>query len=153
GLFRIGKPHDGETINPLEGLDQIVEQKKLDRSSAEEVFRKAQNSMVPFTKQVNVIENRLTRDFNVTRNGVGVLNTQYGKFHLFDFEIDDYWHYYSVFVLANLDKNLQPVFLNPKNVLIRIDSGCETGQMFGDLTCECRDQLLKATSYIQKAGQ
>ena len=43
---------------------------------------------------------------------------------------------------------------NMKNVILRIHSECLTGDVFGSLRCDCRDQLWSALEYInnQKSG-
>ena len=45
------------------------------------------------------------------------------------------------------------MFKNKDCLVLRIDSGCETEQVFGDLTCECRDQLHLALKTIEDAGE
>jgi 3,4-dihydroxy 2-butanone 4-phosphate synthase/GTP cyclohydrolase II len=51
-----------------------------------------------------------------------------------------------------LNENWMPVF-SSKKLLMRIDSGCETGQLFGDNTCECKEQLHKAMEMIAERGE
>lgn len=40
-----------------------------------------------------------------------------------------------------------------KNVLVRVHSSCETGDIFHSLRCDCGDQLETALKAIEKAGQ
>jgi len=57
-------------------------------------------------------------------------------------------------VKSTLDNGrFHPVFQDPTKLVIRTDSGCETGQMFGDLTCECGEQLLLAMEAIRETGE
>jgi 3,4-dihydroxy 2-butanone 4-phosphate synthase/GTP cyclohydrolase II len=42
---------------------------------------------------------------------------------------------------------------NKKNVLVRVHSSCETGDIFHSLRCDCGDQLEKALTFIEQAGQ
>lgn len=124
--------------------------------TAREVSRliaQAKESMIPKGKQIAVTENGATRWFIVTRRGVGLIRTNYGDFYQFDFGIDDGWDKYSVIVNAEINGNLMPVFKRKDLLLIRVDSGCETGQMFGDRTCECREQLALALETIGDAGE
>lgn len=124
--------------------------------SADEVAQfvdQAKDSMIPKGRQIAVTENGATRWFIVTRRGVGLIRTDYGDFYQFDFGIDDNWEKYSVIVNAELNADLMPVFKKPDLLLIRVDSGCETGQMFGDRTCECREQLALALETIGDAGE
>ncbi len=113
----------------------------------------AKESMIPKGKQVHVTENGVTRWFIVTRKGVGVLFTSDGFFHHFDFAIDDQWEKYSVIFRGTLNDQLMPIFTKPEMLLIRVDSGCETGQLFCDITCECREQLALAMKTIAEAGE
>ncbi|HUD02704.1 MAG TPA: orotidine-5'-phosphate decarboxylase [Candidatus Paceibacterota bacterium] len=124
--------------------------------SAEDVARfidQAKDSMIPKGRQIAVAENGATRWFIVTRRGVGLIRTDYGDFYQFDFSIDDSWVKYSVIVNAEINGDMMPVFKKSNLLLIRVDSGCETGQMFGDRTCECREQLALALETIGDAGE
>lgn len=59
---------------------------------------------------------------------------------------DDPWKYYEVFTP-------HPVEDMPKeDVLLRVDSGCDIGQIFDDRGCDCREQLHTALSEIQDIG-
>lgn len=153
GLFVVEESSESSRIDPFQSSRQLADQKKITVEKFTRIVKKARLSMHPLTKEIAARENNLERKFRITRNGVGKLITKYGDFFLFDFTIDDNWHKYSVLVSSDLDDNLQPVFADTSRILLRVDSGCETGQLFGDQTCECRDQLDMATSYIQKAGQ
>lgn len=112
------------------------------------LISQAKQSMIPLGKQVSVVEGGTTRWFIVTRQGVGLIITDFGSFHQFDFNIDDAWGKYSVLFFGRLDEKLMPVFQNKELLLMRIDSGCETGQVFGDRTCECREQLMLAMKTV-----
>jgi len=124
--------------------------------SAEEVnafLNLLKRSMEPFSKRISVIENGATRYYAVERRGIGMLKTEHGKFWQYSFAIDDQWEKYSVIVKAELNKDLLiPVFKHDQLVL-RIDSGCETGQVFGDLTCECHEQLHLALKTLSEFGE
>lgn len=59
---------------------------------------------------------------------------------------NDPWKYYELFTphpIEEIDKN---------NVLVRIDSGCDIGQIFDDRGCDCREQLHTALTEIQETG-
>lgn len=117
------------------------------------LINQAKNSMIPLGKQLSVVEAGATRWLIVTRQGVGTIITDFGEFHQFDFSIDDAWGKYSVIFFGELDGNLMPAFKNRELLLMRIDSGCETGQLFGDRTCECREQLSLATRTVAENGE
>lgn len=124
--------------------------------TVEEVQRlieQAKQSMIPLGRQVSVAEGGATRWFIVTRRGVGLIITDFGEFHQFDFHIDDTWEKYSVVFFGEVNDNLMPVFKNQELLLMRIDSGCETGQVFGDHTCECHEQLVLAMQTVAKHGE
>lgn len=111
-------------------------------------------SMEPFSKRISVIENGTMRYYAVERRGIGILKTEHGKFWQYNFAIDDQWEKYSVIVKAELDQDhLTPVFKKTDQLLLRTDSGCETGHVFGCLTCECREQLHLALKTIGEVGE
>lgn len=111
-------------------------------------------SMEPFSMRVSVTENGVMRYYLIERRGLGILETEYGKFWEYSFVIDDCWEKYSVIVKADLDEErLVLIFKKKDEILLRTDSGCETSQVFGDLTCDCREQLHFALKTIQEAGE
>ncbi|MFA5961269.1 MAG: hypothetical protein WC848_01130 [Parcubacteria group bacterium] len=110
--------------------------------------------MSPMTKRVSVVENGKKQYYSVTRKGLGPLETKFGEFWEFVFEIDDQWIDYAVIARADINKKtLMPEFKNENKLIVRTDSGCATGQIFGDLTCECLDQLHLAMKTISDAGE
>ena len=142
-------------MNVMDKLDlhRIADRNRL---TIEEVARKieiAKRSMLPNGKRVTVVENGVTTGLVVTQRGIGTLKTHFGRFHQFLFHIDDIWGHYSALVKAQLDKNLKVVFNKSNSLLLRIDSGCQTGQVFGDRTCECSEQLFKAMEKIKEVGE
>ena len=112
-------------------------------SDIKRVLSLAKNSITPNTKKVVVIEEEANIEMSVTRNGFGPINTPYGKFYLYNFIVDDEWvNYYCIINCQKTDINGNPIFTNDE-LLIRIDSGCETGQRFHDKSCDCKGQLEK----------
>jgi GTP cyclohydrolase II len=110
------------------------------------------NSTKPLKKKVDLKINGRRVEYVVTRKGVGHLITKFGIFLLYNFHIDDKWEEYNVLIKSKIGKNFQPLFSN--NVLhIRIDSGCLTGQVFDDKTCECKAQLFRSMKEISKLGE
>jgi len=104
-------------------------------------------------KKFSVKEDGMVLQYTVSRHGVGGLNTYYGPFWQFDFFVNDRWKKYSALVRGKLSADFTPEFENPDRILLRIDSGCESSQKFGDLTCDCRDQLMLAMQEIAKVGE
>lgn len=119
----------------------------------EAFVERARRSMVPKQERVEIVEKGIPRTVIVERRGVGPLITKYGKFQHFDFVVDDKWVKYSAVVMASFSEAFQPIFEFSKPLIVRMDSGCETGQMFGDMTCECREQLDLALQIISENGQ
>ena len=132
---------------------EIATRNGITIEEVEHLISMAKQSMIPLGKQISVAEAGSIRWFIVTRRGVGLIITDYGPFHQFDFLIDDQWEKYSVIFCGELDENLMPVFKQSELLLIRTDSGCETGQVFGDKTCECRQQLQLAMKTVAENGE
>lgn len=140
-------------INPPSVAD-ISEKSKMLVKEVNAFLEMLKRSMEPFSKRISVNENGITRYYAVERRGIGILKTEHGKFWQYSFAIDDRWERYSVIVKAKLDKKLLvPMFKNKNQLVLRTDSGCETGQVFGDLTCECHDQLHLALKTLEQIGE
>ena len=133
-------------------LDELAKRAGLSREEVERQIELARRSLVPKAERINVIENGVRSSLHITRDGVGPINTQFGTFQHFVFRLDDKWSKYSVLVKAPLSPEFRPQF-SGHHLLLRIDSGCETGQVFGDRTCECRQQLELGMKHIADAGE
>lgn len=92
----------------------------------------------------DLIEYRLTKENLVHRIIETRLPTRFGDFkiHLFESDVDSKEHIALVKGEINSDTP----------VLIRVHSECLTGDIFGSLKCDCRDQLLQAMKMIEKEG-
>ncbi len=135
-------------------IDDISEKAKMPAEKVKTFLDLIKRSMEAFSKRICVIENGATRYYAVERRGIGIIKTKYGKFWQYDFAIDDQWKKYSVIVKAGIDLSLLvPVFHNSVQLVLRTDSGCETGQIFGDLTCDCHEQLHLALKRIEELGE
>lgn len=113
---------------------------------------KANLSLLPVRKRLSVLEGETVQSLQVTRLGVGPLLTDHGPMYHYSFRVSDAWKKYSVLYTGAVDDYYMPV-LSGKNLIVRIDSGCETGQVFGDRTCDCREQLQITMDVIQMVGQ
>lgn len=141
------------TVKPPD-MDEIVRKSGKSATDVADFLEAVKHSMEPLQKRIAVVEAGTNRFYAVERRGVGILNTNYGKFWQFSFAIDDQWEKYSVIVKAELDlMTLTPIFSNKGQLVLRTDSGCETGQVFGDLTCECRGQLKLAMQLLVDTGE
>ncbi len=98
---------------------------------------------------IRISRNGTQVDVTVTRKGLGLVQTTRGNFYVYHFYLNDRWKEYTVIVKARLDEQMKPIF-DTNRLLLRIDSACTTGQIFGDLTCDCNEQLMSALSALEK---
>jgi len=135
-------------------LGELAKRNSMTEVEISETIDVIKSGMKPESKRIPVTEDGTLRYYAVERRGLGILNTKYGKFWEFEFSIDDNWETYSVIVKSDIDrKTLAPSFKNPGSLVLRIDSGCKTGQVFGDLTCECHEQLDLAMKTLNEKGE
>jgi GTP cyclohydrolase II len=116
-----------------------------------EMVRRAQE---PARQLISVREETGIRELVVERRGVGPITNEFGLFWSYDIHVDDQWRNYVALVRAeSLDKEFRPVFRMDRPLLVRPDSGCGTGQMYLDNTCDCREQLCLAMRLIRDEGE
>ena len=138
----------------LPNMQKIIKKSGKSVEEVESFLVLVKRSMEPCQKRIAVIEDGVERFYAVERCGLGVLKTTYGNFWQFNFAIDDHWEKYSVLIKANINfETLNPIFNKEEGLVLRTDSGCETGQLFGDLTCECCEQLKLAMQKIAEVGE
>ena len=125
----------------LVDLQEVAERCGRSVEEVERIIARAKSSVDPRDLAVTVQENGISRCLTVTRFGVGIIDTDHGKFWEYSFHINDQWRDYMAIWKGDVDDTLMPVVNKMKHLLIRTDSGCETGQVMGDRTCECREQL------------
>lgn len=138
---------------PHVNLEEITNRNSLGIKEVKIIVASIKKGMKPISKEFSIRENGEERKYTVVRLGVGSLKTSYGLFWQFDFRVNDRWKKYSVVVKGTLSDDLTPVFENSDRIILRIDSGCESGQKFGDVTCDCREQLLLAMQEITNVGK
>ncbi len=114
---------------------------------------KTLRSLIPISKEIEVVANGKKRSVKVTRTGVGFIMTKNGNFYEFEFDVGDKWKRYSVLFPGTVDRNFMPVLKRAGSCLVRLDSGCETSQVTGDITCECKEQLEKSMKTIAENGE
>lgn len=111
-------------------------------------------ALAPVSRDYTIVEDGASKTLTVTRVGIGPIVTEFGRFWQVEFEVDDKWQHYEVLLKADLDRRtLAPIFDATKDIIIRPDSGCASGQRFTDLTCDCREQLHITMRKIAEAGQ
>lgn len=72
---------------------------------------------------------------------------------LYHIRVNDEWEDYYVLYIGELDDSRMPSLgkLNDeKEIIVHIDSGCLTGTVFNDRTCDCHEQLLISIDYAIK---
>ncbi len=118
-----------------------------------QAMERSRKSMRTIKRSVIVTGDRGKIRLEVARKGVGMLISNGRRFYQFEFEVNDRWKRYSVLFAGSVDGNFNPVYMNKKSLLVRLDSGCETGQIAGDLTCDCKDQLSRSMKMIAGRGE
>jgi 3,4-dihydroxy 2-butanone 4-phosphate synthase / GTP cyclohydrolase II len=114
---------------------------------------KIKSAMRKKTRYVHVREAGIVKRVRVTREGLGLIDTFAGPMLQFEFKLSDEWRRYEALVLARLDRSWSRPKFNNGPIFLRTDSGCVTGQVFHDETCECGKQLKLAMSLLQAHGE
>lgn len=126
---------------------------QYDKDQIAQAIERAKRGFAHTQQRIDIVENGIQRTLTVERRGVGPVHTSFGIFELYSFQVSDQWRKYTALVMANKFEQLVPFFAKDKKLIVRFDSGCETGQIFGDLTCECREQLELGLEQIAENGQ
>ncbi len=92
----------------------------------------------------DLIKYRIAKDILVSRLVDASLPSKFGNFkiHLYKSSVDNKEH------VALVKGNVK----TGKPVLVRVHSECMTGDIFGSMRCDCREQLTKSMEIIEKAG-
>jgi 3,4-dihydroxy 2-butanone 4-phosphate synthase / GTP cyclohydrolase II len=92
----------------------------------------------------DLINYRLKRDILVKKMVDAKLPSKFGSFIIILYKsiVDDKEHL--ALVKGKIDIN--------KPVLVRVHSECLTGDIFGSLRCDCREQMIKSLEMIEKNG-
>ncbi len=139
-----------KVFNRLKFVKNISSKYKIDLDRLLDALLDAQVSLKRITQSISVSN----KEYAITRIGVGPILTRYGRFYQITFKVDDNWGSYFVIAKCEFDKSaMLPKFKKNVSVFLRIDSGCSSGQLFGDLTCECREQLDSAMEMLSKQEQ
>ena len=93
----------------------------------------------------DVISYRMRTESFVQRGDETTLQTPYGDFRAIAFvnDIDDYEH------MALVKGDIGPEM----DILVRVHSGCLTGDVFNSYRCDCGEQLRRAMSMVQEEGR
>lgn len=112
------------------------------------------STMRPIKKYIQVVEASEKKNLIITRKGVGLIKTPYGEFWHYDFSVNDEWFKYSVLFKGDVDDQFNPLIPETQiPVPVRVHSGCETGLIFYDQTCMCREHLKKSMQEIARMDE
>ncbi|HEJ83863.1 MAG TPA: bifunctional 3,4-dihydroxy-2-butanone-4-phosphate synthase/GTP cyclohydrolase II [Desulfobacteraceae bacterium] len=148
-LFRTGQTEGSVDLARLAGLKPaavICEVMKDDGTMARlpdlEIFAEAHDLKIATV--ADLISYRMRKESFVHKAAETVLPTPFGEWKAMAFvnDIDDYEH------LALVKGEIDP----EKDVMVRVHSGCLTGDVFSSYRCDCGEQLEAAMSIIQKEG-
>ena len=148
-LFRTGQTEGSVDLARLAGLRPagvICEVMKDDGTMARmpdlELF--ADQHGLKIATVADIISYRMRTESFVHKAAETVLPTHYGEFKAVCFvnDMDDYEH------IALIKGDIDP----DKDIMVRVHSGCLTGDVFGSLRCDCGEQLKSAMAQIEKEG-
>ena len=106
--------------------------------------------------ETNTLQANLPLVYNIVSSGVIELSdTDKNKTgRLYHIQVNDEWRDYYILYIGPLDQKRMPDLteIHDKEIIVRIDSGCLTGMVFGDRTCDCHEQLLLAINSAWENG-
>jgi GTP cyclohydrolase II len=62
---------------------------------------------------------------------------------------DDVWHSYYMISISSVESSTNKSSSFP---IVRLDSGCTSGQIYNDSTCDCSDQLIKSIEELSSSS-
>ena len=92
-----------------------------------------------------LIEYRMQRESLVRRIADAMVPSEYGEFKLIAYENEIDQGIHVALVKGPIDTG--------EPVLVRVHSGCLTGDVFGSKRCDCGEQLHRALEMIEEAGR
>jgi len=109
-------------------------------------------SLKKVIKDISIKDGANNKTIRVVLKSRGKIRNLYGVFWLFLFEINDEWKEYYALVNAKLDSELTPNFTS-KEIVLRIDSACITGNLFLDNSCDCKSQLETSMKIVSESKE
>lgn len=129
---------------------RLAQKYSIDYARLRDVVKQVADNLQPLIKKISISDTQ----YEVSRLGCGPLTTQYGDFHHLMFAVSDQWKTYHAIAKATLNPhNMLINFDSTMPIYLRIDSGCTTGQLFHDRTCDCKEQLEFALRRLGKSDQ
>ncbi len=148
-LFRSGQTEGSVDLARLAGLKPaavICEVMKDDGTMARmpDLHKFGEKHGLKIATVADLIAHRMRTESFVHKAAETVLPTPYGKFKAIAFvnDIDDYEHL--ALVMGEIDSE--------KEILVRVHSGCLTGDVFGSYRCDCGEQLREAMAIVREEG-
>jgi len=148
-LFRTGQTEGSVDLARLAGLKPagvICEIMNEDGTMARmpELKKFSKKYGIKIATVADVIEYRMRKESFVHKTEETILPTPFGEFRAMAFvnDIDNNEH------LALVKGDIDP----EKEIMVRVHSGCLTGDVFGSYRCDCGEQLKMAMSMVQKEG-
>ena len=149
-LFRTGQTEGSVDLARLAGYKAAAvicgimkEDGTMARLPDLKVFAKEHNLKI--ASVADVISYRMRTESFVQRGDETTLRTPYGEFRAVAFvnDIDDYEH------LALVKGDI----ISDMDILVRVHSGCLTGDVFNSYRCDCGEQLRRAMGMVQEEGR
>jgi 3,4-dihydroxy 2-butanone 4-phosphate synthase/GTP cyclohydrolase II len=151
-LKRVGHTEAAVDLTRLAGLypaGVICEIQNPDGSMARlpELFRYARSHQLKIISIADLVSYRLQTDRFIVREAIANLPSQFGQFQIYGYRNLLDGTEATAIVKGNPDQ------FTDAAPLVRIHSECLTGDAFGSLRCDCRQQLQTALQLIEAAGQ
>ncbi len=148
-LFRTGQTEGSVDLARLAGLKPaavICGIMKDDGTMARlpDLKKFAEEHDLKIATVADIISYRMRTESFVHKGAETILPTPYGEFRALAFvnDIDDYEHL--ALVKGDIDSE--------KEILVRVHSGCLTGDVFDSYRCDCGEQLKTAMEMVQEEG-
>lgn len=148
-LFRTGQTEGSVDLARLAGLkpagvicEIMNEDGTMSRMPELKEFSKKHG--IKISTVADVIEYRMRNESFVHKTEEIILPTPFGEFRAMAFvnDIDDNEHL--ALVKGDIDSE--------KEIMVRVHSGCLTGDVFGSYRCDCGEQLKMAMAMVQQEG-
>ncbi len=148
-LFRTGQTEGSVDLARLAGLKPAAVMcgiMKDDGTMARlpDLKKFAEEHDLKIATVADIISYRMRTESFVHKGAETILPTPYGEFRALAFvnDIDDYEHL--ALVKGDIDSE--------KEILVRVHSGCLTGDVFDSYRCDCGEQLKTAMEMVQEEG-
>lgn len=133
-------------ITGLKSVGVICEVMREDGEMARlpELLKLAKKFNLKILTIESLIKYRNEKEELVEKSSETILPTEFGEFKAIAFKDKVYGQEYLALVKGKI--------AGKKNVLVRVHSGCVTGDVFHSKKCDCREQLEKAMEMIAEKG-